>query len=83
MTKSNISNLIKQFGEMTELAEGATPGKRVDDHSSRGSNPLSAMKNFAVADAEVAVPYNLQSAVVGLNSSVGFFSLGSALDKWC
>ena len=34
-----------------------------------GSNPpLSAIINFAVLDGEVAVPYNLQSAIAGLNS---------------
>ena len=42
-------------------------GKRVS--VSRVRIPLSPpLENFSVLDGEVAVPYNLQSAIAGLNS---------------
>ena len=47
-----------------------TTGNRVNVMSvSRVRIPLSPpLGNFAVLDGEVAVPYNLQTAVAGLNS---------------
>ena len=60
-----VPNVERWLSWLKALAWKA--GKR--DKRFGGSNPpLSAIINFAVLDGEVAVPYNLQSAIAGLNS---------------